>query len=94
MGQHNLWAARVELERPEADDTPACFNSRREYRMWKIAAANPANIKIHAGYCTDCTPAYQAEMLAAGRCEHPETEFIEDPEEPGAVMGIWQTPIE
>ena len=57
--------------------TPACFDSRAEFLAWLRAAryvssgqneAVPGRLSI----CVDCTRPYQAEMVAAGRCEHPE----------------------
>ncbi len=54
---------------------PKCFSSEGQYILWL-----QANMEILKGrraktHCVDCTPAYQAEMVYAGRCEHPEIEF-------------------
>ena len=55
---------------------PLCFCSRRQYELWMEAARNsdPAG----SSYCTDCTPAYQEQMLAAGRCAYPDVWFDRD----------------
>lgn len=59
--------------------TPPCFNSDAEYRAWRSYSGRyPAD-----SFCTDCTSAYQAEMIAAGRCLHPGTQFIEVADEFG-----------
>jgi hypothetical protein len=56
---------------------PLCFQSAEQYALWKQAEA-AAKQYSKAEHCVDCQPAYQAKMLAAGRCEHPETRFRED----------------
>ena len=57
-------------------DFPACFVSRKQYDLW-IEAEKRERV-TSSGYCTDCTPAYQARMKAEGRCEHPNTTFGQD----------------
>lgn len=42
------------------------------YKLWKEAAYK--SIPMY-GFCTDCTPEYQAKMIIKKRCEHPETLF-------------------
>lgn len=41
---------------------PACFDSLRDYLMWKEASRS-----TH-GYCNDCSTAYRVEMQEQGRC--------------------------
>lgn len=48
-------------------DYPACFNSSDQYREWKTLAFR-SNLQSFF-ICTDCTPKYQAEMIAARRCQ-------------------------
>lgn len=61
--------------------TPACFNSERKYAVWLEAAEvtkwEEETIASH-GHCLDCTPAYQAEMIRARKCEHPGVTFVKD----------------
>lgn len=55
---------------------PLCFCSRRQYELWREAAESTD--LAGSDYCTDCTPVYQAEMYAAGRCRYPDTWFDRD----------------
>lgn len=61
---------------------PLCFDSRAQYRAWlrqeRLAPVPPGQV-----HCWDCTPAYAAEMRAAGRCMRPGTEFIAFVDEDG-----------
>lgn len=56
--------------------TPRCF-SLREYKDWLAAArAFPGGKgRTTTNVCLDCSPTYQAEMIAAGRCDHPNVVF-------------------
>lgn len=49
---------------------PKCFNSLAEHEAW-VALAWRSGVAPDWP-CIDCTRAYQQQMLAAGRCEHPE----------------------
>ncbi len=62
---------------------PKCFKSQGEWDRYRKAA----NFSGGDGftYCTDCTPARQAEMHKAARCQYPKTVFVSLPS--GAVMG-------
>lgn len=52
--------------------TPMCAD-RQTYAEWHdYARRSPPG---EAGFCTDCTPEYQARMIAEGRCENPWIEF-------------------
>lgn len=58
---------------------PLCFNSDEDYLEWQRMAAIVAGANgQRAHYCIDCTPEFKQAMLTEGRCEHPETRFIED----------------
>jgi len=52
--------------------TPMCTD-KETYAAWREAARK--SFPGEAGFCTDCTPDYQAEMIAAGRCENPWIKF-------------------
>jgi len=41
--------------------------------------ARKTNMVPRIGFCEDCTPEYQREMVAAGRCENPEIRFFYEP---------------
>lgn len=57
---------------------PLCFASEEQWKFWnnqaRYSRAGPS------GYCSDCTPEYQSEMLRARRCEHPNVLFGVDNE--------------
>lgn len=59
-----------------AGHAPACFERPEDYVEWKKFARLPGstvNGRIKA--CIDCTPQFQREMIACGRCENPEVRF-------------------
>jgi hypothetical protein len=57
-------------------DIPKCTTAK-QYKVWQIAAKQcPPAIK--AGFCEDCTPKYQAEMIRKHRCENPHVRFCKD----------------
>lgn len=60
---------------PMPSTAPPCFTAE-QWMDWRT----PHNSvrMVAKNYCEDCTPDYQAEMLATGRCIHPETIFIRD----------------
>jgi len=60
---------------------PACTDPYA-YKLWREVANR---VIPHYGFCTDCTPEYQAKMIREHRCEHPETLFEVD--EDGFVQG-------
>jgi hypothetical protein len=65
---------------------PACFEPI-EWVQWRTAAINPSLVRQPPqSPCEDCTPEYQAAMLAAKRCEHPEATFERDAY--GFVRGV------
>lgn len=61
------------------DDPWACFPDDGSWRLYVLSR------KVVLP-CLDCCPAYQAEMLALGRCRHPEAEFEE--RRPGQWRGL------
>ena len=48
----------------------ACFPSEPAFVAWLRSADSAQMLPCH-----DCTQSYQAQMLRAGRCEHPEVRF-------------------
>lgn len=55
---------------------PGCFTDASQYGQWRANA-----IRAKAGdsdYCTDCTLAYQQQMIKQCRCIHTETRFFVD----------------
>lgn len=52
---------------------PTCTD-KETYKTWReFAQRLPPG---EAGFCTDCEPSYQRNMIAAGRCENPWIEFV------------------
>lgn len=52
--------------------TPLCTD-KATYAEWHEAARrSPPG---EAGFCTDCTPEYQARMIEEGKCENPWIKF-------------------
>jgi hypothetical protein len=50
---------------------PPCFDDRRQYARWQSMHSKTKEV-MRAGYCADCTCAYQRRMISQGRCTHPE----------------------
>lgn len=65
--------------------TPSCTN-KELYAEWRKAARQSA--PGEAGFCTDCMPEYQEQMIAEGRCENPwiEFEYRESDELPPSIL--------
>jgi len=55
---------------------PPCFEPV-QWHQWRMPLPGARLPRPHS-FCDDCTPDYQAKMLAAMRCLHPETVFIRD----------------
>ena len=53
-------------------DYPPCFSTDKQYMEWKVLAFR-SNLKSFQ-ICVDCTPAYQAEMMAVKRCQSPDVD--------------------
>lgn len=56
---------------------PDCFDTEEQYRIW-VTMAKVSHQFTKVQHCLDCTPEYQARMLAAGRCACPEIRFGRD----------------
>lgn len=57
---------------------PGCA-TEQQYNLWK-EAARQSMPPPKVGFCSDCTPEYQKEMIAQRRCENPDIQFIDDGE--------------
>ena len=57
---------------------PACWGSAASWVEWQKfneqAGSAPGKALDH--YCVDCTPEYQAKMVAQQRCAYPDATFI------------------
>ena len=59
-----------------AGPAPACFSDPEDYVEWKKLARLPgSSVTNRIKACIDCTPKFQSEMKACGRCENPEVRF-------------------
>jgi hypothetical protein len=68
---------RFKLLKPRrhfTDGWPAC-TTEKQYELWKESAGYGGRGLPQSGFCTDCTPEYQREMVSQGRCEHPTISF-------------------
>jgi hypothetical protein len=55
---------------------PPCFDDQYDFDAWN-SANELCSVKSAAeSYCTDCLPAFAAEMRDESRCLHPETRFF------------------
>ena len=71
---------------PIADVAPEYSKCVTMWNSWQEAAVfSPPGT---SSFCTDCTPEYQSREIFHGRCRHPGTIFIRDPDEPGALRGV------
>lgn len=69
------WSSAYVGQPASVSARPPCFTVA-QWVLWRTPH-NSAHVPAkHC--CEDCTPEYQAEMLAAKRCDHPETTFIRD----------------
>lgn len=69
---------------------PACF-AQKDWDNWR-APIGGVQLRRPSSFCEDCTPEYQAQMLAVKRCEHPETIFSRDAD--GFISGRRPPPQE
>ena len=60
------------LKPPFPQRPPRCFDSMTRFEEWLEAASSSID---RDGFCADCTRGMQKEMIAAGRCEFPSTDF-------------------
>ena len=63
---------------------PPCFPNDASLLAWRNMN-HFVGENAPSGYCSDCTPAYQARMCAEKRCKFPETSFVPLPQ--GGVEG-------
>ena len=56
-----------------AQPWPRCFDDLESYEEWVEAAREAHTPNVNC--CVDCIPEFQAEMIEAGRCEHPNVTF-------------------
>jgi len=62
-------------------ETPQCFRSEGEYREYVVTVLLSGGYKSRGkadpiNFCRDCIPKYKEQMMAAHRCQHPETVFV------------------
>jgi hypothetical protein len=62
---------------------PACFDSFEQFELWMEAAKFDRPGK--SGYCEDCTPEYQREMIEQQRCAFRGTKFFNID---GIIVGV------
>lgn len=55
------------------DHEPLC-SDRETYSQWRELAIRERPGR--AGFCSDCTPAYQAKMIDERRCKYPDVRFM------------------
>jgi len=83
--------ALVKSRQAHPDALP-CFNSTDEYReyvvAYKLAQPNGVGSQFKVDPCRDCDPKYRDRMIAAGRCQHPETVFIRSNRFAGDRIGV------
>jgi len=60
------------LVRLNPDEPWLCFEDAKAWRVY-LEGWRRSNTP-----CLDCTPDYQADMIAQGRCRYPETQFLEE----------------
>ena len=59
-------------------EKPKCFDTDVQWQQWSALNHGPSRVPKHHGYCYDCTPKYQAEMLRVERCSYPTVVFVID----------------
>lgn len=59
-------------------DYPACFGTESRYAAWLKKWEHRWTRRSPSGFCHDCTPEYQREMVDAGRCAFPNVVFLEE----------------
>ena len=56
---------------------PMCTD-QKTYKLWISAARMTGGISNKAGFCIDCLPEYQTQMIKRGKCSNPGILFRED----------------
>lgn len=59
---------------PIVEPQPPCWPDADDYAFWVLNNRRSRSLAAK-NFCVDCKPVYQAEMIAAGTCIHPETTF-------------------
>jgi hypothetical protein len=54
---------------------PACFNSKKQYREWKLLSMKSCTHR-YVSFCEDCTLDYQAKMVNERRCEQFDLDLV------------------
>lgn len=87
----SIWSQLSEEQRNAvtAPGMPRCFDSQEQWDAWREVArqASPRDITT---YCEDCSPDYQASMIAQGRCRWPTTQFIENVGYRVFIVATWK----
>ena len=65
------------LNASHSEAQPSCFSSRKQYQEYMHWKRVSLEAHLHRGVCADCTPEFKEQMLAEGRCDHPETVFVQ-----------------
>lgn len=80
----SAWRERLTVRDPRYilnashfEKEPACFNSESQYKEYLQLKRISGEAHLYRGVCADCTPEFKEQMLTEGRCEHPETVFVQ-----------------
>jgi hypothetical protein len=68
---------RYILNASHSEGKPSCFASAQQYKEYLHWKRLSLETHLHRGVCADCTPEFKEEMMAKGRCDHPETVFVQ-----------------
>ena len=68
---------RFILNASHSDRVPSCFESKQQYQEYMYWKRLSLETHLHRGVCADCTPEFKERMLSEGRCDHPETVFVQ-----------------
>lgn len=63
---------------------PACFDSDTQWAGWLDSARTAKTVMVENVHCQDCSPDYQARMVAAKRCGNPTYQFVKEPDDEGS----------
>jgi hypothetical protein len=91
-------SVEFKIEPYNPDWYPPCFQSKEQHTDYMYMIRRVGQPMDSNNYCLDCTKEYKAEMLCAGKCEHPETKFVawrttyKDPEVEGKVISKLNEP--